>query len=117
MDLYKRLSPKLGVIDAIVASEGDAPIHGTPVHMGLILASENPISCDAVAAFLMGLDPATIGYLKAAAAQSLGEIRVNEIETNVDLRSHVKRFKLPAFIDYLRSSIGSINEIYDTYFN
>ena len=117
MDLYKRLSPKLGVIDAIVASEGDAPIHGTPVHMGLILASENPISCDAVAAYLMGVDPATIGYLKAAMAQNLGVVRVNEIETNVDLRSHVKRFKLPAFIDYLRSSIGPINETYNTYIN
>lgn len=117
IDLYKKLSPKLGIIDAIVASEGNAPINGTPVQMGLILASENPISCDAVAAYLMGIDPATIGYLKAAVARNLGEIRIKEIKTNVDLQSHVKRFKLPSFIEYLRSSKGLINKIHDTYIN
>lgn len=74
--LYKILSPKVGVIDAIVASEGDAPIHGTPIHMGLILASQNSISCDAVAAYLMGTDPTTVGYLQLAKNQNLGEINL-----------------------------------------
>lgn len=101
IDLYKRLSPKLGVIDAIVASEGDAPIYGTPINMGLILASENPISCDAVATYLMGIDPTIVGYLKLAEKLDLGEIDIKKIETNVDLQHYRKKFKLPSFIDYL----------------
>ena len=104
IDLYMKLSPKLGVIDAITASEGDAPTHGTPVHMGLVLASENPISCDAVAAYLMGVDPNTVGHLRLAKNQHLGEINIEEIETNVDLRRHKKKFKLPSSVVHLRKS-------------
>lgn len=102
--LFKKLSPKLGVVDAIVASEGDAPIHGTPLHMGLVLASENPISCDAVAAHLMGIDPNTVGYLQLAKKQNLGEIDVEEIETNVNLQRYRKKFGLPSFIDHLHKN-------------
>jgi len=102
--LYKKLLPKLGLIDAVVASEGDAPVHGTPIHMGLIAASENPISCDAVAAYLMGIDPNTVGFLQLAKEQKLGEIDVEEIETNVDLRGYRKQFKLPSFIDHLHKN-------------
>ncbi len=104
VDLYKKLLPKLGVIDAITASEGDAPIHGTPVHMGLVLASESPISCDAVAAYLMGIDPRAVGHLQLAKNQSLGEIDVEEIETNVDLQRYRKKFKLPSSIIHLHRS-------------
>jgi len=102
--LYKKLLPKLGIIDAIVASEGDSPINGTPTHMGLVLASANPISCDAVAAYLMGIDPDRVGCLQIAKKQNLGEINMEDIETNVDLRRHRKKFKLPSFIDYLHKN-------------
>lgn len=102
--LYEKLSPKLGVIDAIVASEGDAPIQGTPIHVGLILASKNPISCDTVAAYLMGIDPNTIGYVQLAKKQNLGKIDVKGIETTVDLRRYRKKFKLPSFIEYLHKN-------------
>jgi len=101
ISLYRRLSPKLGIIDAIIASEGDAPIRGTPVHMGLVLASENPVSCDAVAAHLMGINLNTIGYLQLAKKQNLGEIEVKKIETNANLQRYRRQFKLPSFIDRL----------------
>jgi len=102
--LCEKLSPKLGVVDAIVASEGDAPVHGTPVHMGLVLASENLVSCDAVAAYLMGIDPKTIGFLRLAKKRGLGEIDVDGIETNVRLERYRKRLRLPSFLDYLHES-------------
>jgi len=102
--LYKKLLPKLGIIDAIVASEGDSPINGTPIHMGLILASENPISCDAVAAYLMGIDLNRVGYLQIAKKQNLGEIDMKEIETNIDLQRYRRKFKLPSFIDHLHKN-------------
>lgn len=104
IELYRVISPKLGVIDAIVASEGDAPVHGTPLHMGMVMASENPVSCDAVAAYLMGVDPDDVGFLRIANEQGLGEIDINKIQTNVDLRPLVRRFRLPAMIEHLRRS-------------
>jgi len=102
--LYKKLLPRLGVIDAIVASEGDAPVNGTPIRMGLILASGNPISCDAVAAYLMGISPNKVGCLQIAKKQNLGEIDMKEIETNVNLQRYRKKFKLPSFIDHLHKN-------------
>jgi uncharacterized protein (DUF362 family) len=112
VDLYRRLSPRLGIVDAVTASEGDAPIHGTPVHMGLVLASENPISCDAVAAHLMGIDPATIGHLRLAKNRDLGEIDIKEIKTNADLRRYRTKFMLPSSIIHLRekSSLPSTSQ-------
>ena len=101
IDLYRRLSPKLGVIDAITASEGDAPVHGTPVHMGLVLASESPVSCDAVAAYLMGIDPRAVGHLQLAKNQGMGEIDIEEIETNVNLQPYRRKFRLPSSITRL----------------
>lgn len=98
VDLYERLSPKLGVIDAITASEGDAPIHGTPVRMGLILASENPVSCDAVAACLMGINPTAVGHLQLARNRKLGEIDIEQIETNTDLLHYRREFRLPSSV-------------------
>jgi len=94
--LYEKLSPKLAVIDAIVGSEGDAPIHGRPKSMGLVLASKNPVSCDAVAAYLMGMDPRIIGHIQLAQRRKLGQTDVDQIETNVDLDFHRRKFRLPS---------------------
>lgn len=104
IDLYKRLSPRLGVIDAYVGSEGESPIDGTPVRMGLVLASENPISCDAVGAYLMGIDPKAVDHLKFAKEENLGEIDPQKIATNVDLVRYRRNFRLPSFIEYLNKS-------------
>ena len=90
------MSPKLAIIDAIVGSEGDAPVHGRPKRMGLVLASENPVSCDAIAAYLMGINPKRIGYLQLAKRMKLGQIDVNQIETNADLDSYKSKFRLPS---------------------
>jgi uncharacterized protein (DUF362 family) len=102
--LYKKTSPKLGVVDAIVASEGDAPTQGVPVRMGLILTSENLISCDTVASYLMGIDPNSVGYLQLAKKQNLGEINVNKIKTNDDLQRYRRKFMLPSFINQLHKN-------------
>jgi uncharacterized protein (DUF362 family) len=107
IDLYKHLSPRLGVIDAYVGSEGESPIEGTPVLMGLILASENPISCDAVGAYLMGIDPEAVGHLKLAKEENLGEIDPHEIAANVDLGRYRRNFRLPSFIEYLHKNRAS----------
>jgi uncharacterized protein (DUF362 family) len=101
IELYRKLSPKLGVIDAITASEGDSPVHGTPVHMGLIIASENSISCDAVAAYLMGIEPTRVGFLQLARNMGLGETSINDIETNSNLEQHRRTLKLPSTVNRL----------------
>jgi len=99
IELYKKLAPKLGVIDAVVASEGDAPIDGTPVRLNMVFASENPVCCDAIAAHLIGIDPNTVGFLRVAKKNKLGEIDPEDIEINMDLDPYRKKLRLPSNIN------------------
>ena len=43
--------------------EGDGPVNGQPVKMGIAVVSFDPISADALTAYLMGVNPPIIGYL------------------------------------------------------
>ncbi len=55
--------PDLAVIDGFVGMEGDGPVGGTPVSLGVSSASAHPVSLDAVMAKVMGFEPLDIGYL------------------------------------------------------
>lgn len=58
----KAVYPDLAVIDGVVAMEGNGPVHGTPVNLGITLASADPLSADIVATRIMGIDPGEIIY-------------------------------------------------------
>jgi hypothetical protein len=47
--------------------------------MGIVLAGNNPVSADAVAARLMGFDPERIPHLRLTAEKGLGDIRLQHI--------------------------------------
>jgi uncharacterized protein (DUF362 family) len=47
-------------VDGIVGMEGDGPMGGDPVRAGVVLAGADPVAVDAVAAQIMGFDPAQI---------------------------------------------------------
>ncbi|MBC7235078.1 MAG: DUF362 domain-containing protein [Chloroflexi bacterium] len=64
--------PDLAVIDAVLAGEGLGPWGASPVEMGLVLASADPVAADAAAAALMGLEPERIRHLVYAEARGLG---------------------------------------------
>jgi uncharacterized protein (DUF362 family) len=61
--LYK--APDLSVVDAVVALEG-MHLSGTNKHLGLILASFDPVAVDTVGSELLGHDPRKIEYLTLA---------------------------------------------------
>jgi len=63
VELAKRVWPDLVVLDGFVCMEGDGPIDGTAVDVGVAIASADPLKADGVAARLIGFDPAEIGYL------------------------------------------------------
>lgn len=47
----------IGVVDAIIAGEGNGPKSPDPIKMGYLIWGENPVAIDAVCARLMGFDP------------------------------------------------------------
>ncbi|MEN8262906.1 MAG: DUF362 domain-containing protein [Nitrospirota bacterium] len=59
----KRTWPDLVVLDGFVCMEGDGPVDGTAVDMGVAIASVDPVKADGVGARLIGFEPEDVGYL------------------------------------------------------
>lgn len=68
MEIYLLKKPVLNIVDAIVAMEGDGPASGDPLHLGVLLASDNAVAVDVVAARLAGI-PADLLYVEREAVR------------------------------------------------
>ena len=79
-DLATVVRPSLNVIDGIVAREGTGFFRGRNVPVGLAVAGVNPVCVDAVASYLIGLDPSRVGILRVATERGLGTNRLEDIE-------------------------------------
>ena len=71
VDLQEYFKPRVHIVDAVTCMEGNGPTAGTPRHMGLVLAEENPYDLDEVCARLIGLDPGQVLTQQAARARGL----------------------------------------------
>jgi len=90
------LFPHLAIIDGTAGMEGMGPAYGRRKQMGVIIAGNNALSADAVAARLMGLNPETIPHLRLSAEKGLGEIRRRGISVEPkDYLKWVSPFALP----------------------
>jgi len=96
VDIVSALKPKLTIIDATTAMEGEGPFKGDLVDLGLLIAGNNVVSTDACAASIMGFDPASIDHLKLASEKDLGTINIDEIEIRGEQIDAVKRPFTPA---------------------
>ena len=71
VDIYQNIKPRLNIIDAVIAMEGEGPSSGKPKKINLLLASENAIALDIVASKLMGFKPRKILAIKEAIKRKL----------------------------------------------
>ncbi|MBD3171337.1 DUF362 domain-containing protein [Candidatus Bathyarchaeota archaeon] len=78
-DICKTLPPSLSVIDGFYGKSGKGPWKGTPVKMDTIIASQDSVAADAVAARCIGMDPWNIDHVKWLHEARLGEIDDIEI--------------------------------------
>jgi uncharacterized protein (DUF362 family) len=99
-ELYRQSPCDLGIIDAMVAMEGDGPTKGDPVVMNAVLAGFDSVAVDAVAATLMSVDPGSVGYLSLCAEKGLGEIDMTRIDVPPALVTDLtRRFERPLYFD------------------
>jgi uncharacterized protein (DUF362 family) len=70
--LARKTRPHLAVVDGFVGMHREGPRHGTPIRLGTVIAGTDPVAVDAVAAAVMGFDPASIGYLVYADTAGVG---------------------------------------------
>ena len=80
VDLARLLEPRLHVMDAVMAMEGNGPRGGRPKKVGVLLMSADPVALDATACRLIGLDPGFVPTNTAGEAAGLGVMQADRIE-------------------------------------
>ncbi len=81
VDLAEYWRPRLCLVDAVVAMEGNGPTAGTPRPLGALLAGVSPHRVDLACAALIGLGPNRVPTL--AAARERGLIPASAAELSV----------------------------------
>lgn len=74
VDLTRFLHPRLYVMDAVVAMEGNGPGSGQPRQMSALLFSEDPVALDAISCRMMGLDVTQAPTIRWGEAMGLGTV-------------------------------------------
>lgn len=71
VDLDEYFAPRLTIVDGVDCMEGNGPTSGTPRHMGVLVAGENPHKVDLLCAHLIGLRREEVPTLEAARERGL----------------------------------------------
>lgn len=106
IDINTYVRPRLYIMDAIIAMEGNGPNSGDPKKLGCLLMSTDPVALDATACRIVNLNPEFVPTNKTGYQAGFGTYREEQITLVGDLLTDVidKSFKVvrkPAF------SIGS----------
>ncbi|MBN2599131.1 MAG: DUF362 domain-containing protein [Candidatus Thermoplasmatota archaeon] len=77
LDVLSVKKPTLIIMDGITGMEGDGPSGGTPVDLGVLMASQNPVALDLAVCDMLGIEPMHIPTLRQAKIRRLwpAEIR------------------------------------------
>lgn len=95
VDIFSVAKPHLTVMDGIVAMEGAGPANGALRSLGVVLASRDAVAVDAVASWIIGIDPFRVGTTKAANERGLGVGNLQGIEVLGEPIEAVPDFHLP----------------------
>lgn len=104
VDLTLLLRPRLYIMDAIMAMEGNGPGSGTPIPMNLLLFSTDPVAMDATVCRSIDLNPEFVPTNISGLEQGLGTWLADQIET---VGEPVEAFINPKF-DVVRKPIQTL---------
>jgi len=96
-DIFSITKPGLSIMDGIIGMDGDGPAAGRVRKFGLILASPDAVSLDAVFSYIAGLPYSRNVLLREVAERGLGCGRLDDIEVvgeGLD-GARIRDFKLP----------------------
>jgi NAD-dependent dihydropyrimidine dehydrogenase PreA subunit len=72
VDVFSLAPPRLTIMDAVIAMEGNGPSEGELRKVGIILASDDAVALDAVAGLMIGLAPHKVHTTRIATERGLG---------------------------------------------
>jgi uncharacterized protein (DUF362 family) len=91
VDLLLLKRPALTVLDGLLAQEGDHAASGSPVEMGLVIASTDCVALDAAASYVMGFDPLEVDTTRIAQERGLGIADLRRIRISGPSLDSVRR--------------------------
>ena len=103
LDLAQYVSPRLTIMDAVWAMEGDGPGAGDPRSVGLLIGSEDPLALDVVATEIMGLKRTENPVIMEAERRALEPNRLEDIEV---IGADLADVKVP---DFKRTRVSAGN--------
>lgn len=118
VDIHRCVRPRLHIMDAVVAMEGNGPGAGTPKPMNLLLFSADPVALDAVFCALIHVDPETVQTNVQGEAMGLGTWHEDQIElllarpgengstVPISFRAFAEAYGDPGF-DVMRDKVSS----------
>jgi uncharacterized protein (DUF362 family) len=92
-ELAKSVKLDLVVLDAMTGMEGEGPLLGTSVQLGVAVASTDPLKADGVGVRLMGLAPKDIGYLYYLQRDGYGDYSLDGLVGD-RIESFCKQFRM-----------------------
>jgi hypothetical protein len=97
VDVNTAFPSDLIVVDGIVGMEGWGPLKGDPKELGFVLAGDNLLAVDTVAATITGYDPSSIRHFQLAEEKNIGSLSLAEIDLKGNSIDEVKpqSFKKP----------------------
>jgi uncharacterized protein (DUF362 family) len=110
LDMVRANKLGLVVVDATKAMEGNGPVDGHVVDMGLIIAGTNPLATDMVSASVMGIDPGEVPTFTVAHRIGMTPTRLEQIEIRGAPLGQVRqRFVRPMMASWnqIRSFLGA----------
>ena len=79
-DIHAYKTPRLNIMDGIMAMEGNGPGAGTPVAMNVLLFSADPVALDTVFCYLVDLDPDLVPTCSQGDNLGIGTYKEQNIE-------------------------------------
>jgi uncharacterized protein (DUF362 family)/Pyruvate/2-oxoacid:ferredoxin oxidoreductase delta subunit len=80
VDLNTLIKPRMVIMDAVMAMEGNGPRGGQPRKLGVLLFSSDPIALDAIACKIINLNPAFVPTSEPGERAGLGTYHYENIE-------------------------------------
>lgn len=80
VDLNTLVRPRLYIMDAVMAMEGNGPRSGNPRKLGVLLFSRDPVALDAVACKIIDIDPTFVPTSAPGEKAGLGTYHYEDIE-------------------------------------
>lgn len=79
-DITSFIKPRLYVMDAVMAMEGNGPSSGDPKKIGCLLFSDDPVALDAVACRIVAINPEFVPTCRAGNKAGLGNYKEEYID-------------------------------------